>query len=249
MDRRRHCGAAAALALAALIPPAGAAQSALEPARVSFALAGDAPTPVALKTAYHVRLTSTWPQETAGDCRNGGEETLDGTLTRNADGTYSGSLARTTRLLFCGARRRGDRRGELRAHARREGQGHGQRCGGERRDQPERLVGADRVDTGAGARGGGDGRLSGGVQGRPPGDVSHHPPWGGGSAHHRGRGPADGAAGELRVDRRARLSAAQSLRFTSMSIMTAGGTSSKTTRRSTVRMTILSSGPLPLPRP
>jgi hypothetical protein len=85
MYRRRHFGAAAALVLAA------------------FALAGEAPAPTALKPAYHVRLTSTWPQEAAGACRNGGEETLDGTLERNADGTYSGSFARNTRLLFCGA--------------------------------------------------------------------------------------------------------------------------------------------------
>jgi hypothetical protein len=102
MDRRRHFWAAA-LMLAALIPSHGAAQSALRPARASFALVGEAPAPAALKTAYHVRLTSTWPQEAAGACRNGGEETLDGTLTRNADGTYSGSFARNTRLLFCGA--------------------------------------------------------------------------------------------------------------------------------------------------
>jgi hypothetical protein len=103
MDRRRHLGAAAALALAALIPSDGAAQSALRPARASFALAGEAPAPTALKAVYHVRLTSTWPQEAAGACRNGGEETLDGTLIRNADGTYSGRFARNTRLLFCGA--------------------------------------------------------------------------------------------------------------------------------------------------
>jgi hypothetical protein len=103
MYRRRHFGAAAALALAALIPSAGAGQSAFRPARASFASAGAAPAPAVLKTAYHVRLTSTWPQEAAGDCRNGGEETLDGTLTRKADGTYSGSFARNTRLLFCGA--------------------------------------------------------------------------------------------------------------------------------------------------
>jgi hypothetical protein len=100
MDRR-YFGAASAIAFASLILPAGAAQSALEPARVSFAARPT--TPAALKSAYHVRLTSTWPQEASGDCRNGGEETLDGTLTRNADGTYSGSLARSTRLLFCGA--------------------------------------------------------------------------------------------------------------------------------------------------
>jgi hypothetical protein len=103
MYRRRHFGAAAALGLAALIPSAGAGQSALRPARAAFAIAGDAPAPAALTNAYHVRLTSTWPQEAAGDCRNGGEETLDGTLTRNADGTYSGSFARHTRLLFCGS--------------------------------------------------------------------------------------------------------------------------------------------------
>jgi hypothetical protein len=102
MYRRRHFGTAAALALA-LIPSDGAAQSALRPARASFALAGEVPAPAALKTAYHVRLTSTWPQEAAGDCRNGGEETLDGTLTLNTDGTYSGSFTRNTRLLFCGA--------------------------------------------------------------------------------------------------------------------------------------------------
>ena len=103
MFRRRHFGAAAALALAALIPSDAAAQSALRPARASFALAGEAPAPSALKVAYHLRLTSTWPQEAAGDCRNGGEETLDGILVRNADGTYSGSFTRNTRLLFCGA--------------------------------------------------------------------------------------------------------------------------------------------------
>ena len=103
MYRGRHFGAAAALALAALLPAEGAAQGALRPARASFALTGEAPALAALKTAYHVRLTSTWPQEVVGACRNGGEETLDGTLTRNADGTYSGSFARSTRLLFCGA--------------------------------------------------------------------------------------------------------------------------------------------------
>jgi hypothetical protein len=103
MYRRRHFGAAAALGIAAMIPSAGAGQSALEPARASLAFAKTAPAPAALKTAYHVRLISTWPQEAAGDCRNGGEETLEGTLTRNTDGTYSGSFARNTRLLFCGA--------------------------------------------------------------------------------------------------------------------------------------------------
>ena len=101
MYRRRHFGAA--LALAALIPSAGAGERALWPAPASFTFVREAPAPAVLKTAYHVRLDSTWPQESAGDCRNGGEETLDGTLTRNTDGTYSGSFARNTRLLFCGA--------------------------------------------------------------------------------------------------------------------------------------------------
>lgn len=51
-----------------------------------------------------MRLTSTWPQEAAsGDCRNGGEEALGGTLTRSADGTYTGTFTRRTELLFCGA--------------------------------------------------------------------------------------------------------------------------------------------------
>src|SRR6266542_3446425 len=97
MYRRRHFGAA--LALAALIPSAGPGQSALRPAQASFTFVREAPAPAALKTAYHLRLSSTWPQEAAGDCRNGGEETLDGTLTRNPDGSYSGSFARHTRLL------------------------------------------------------------------------------------------------------------------------------------------------------
>ncbi len=45
------------------------------------------PTPPTLKAAYRVQLTSTWPQETtAGGCRNGGEETLEGMLSGNGDG-------------------------------------------------------------------------------------------------------------------------------------------------------------------
>jgi hypothetical protein len=52
---------------------------------------------------YQVLLTSAWSQETAGGCRNGGTETVEGALSRNADGTYSGSFVRRTELLFCGA--------------------------------------------------------------------------------------------------------------------------------------------------
>ncbi len=92
---------AAALALAGLTPTAGSAQSA---STVAFTLAeGAIPARPALKPVYHVRLTSTWPQETAaGGCRNGGEETIEGTLAREADGTYTGTFARRTELLFCG---------------------------------------------------------------------------------------------------------------------------------------------------
>jgi hypothetical protein len=96
---------AAALALGSLATSAAAQTVVDHPA--SFALRS-APAPVpastALKAAYRVRLTSTWPQETtAVDCRNGGEEMLAGTLTRNADGTYAGTFDRNTELLFCGA--------------------------------------------------------------------------------------------------------------------------------------------------
>jgi hypothetical protein len=97
---------AAALALGGFATSA-AAQSAAVDHPASLALRS-APAPVpastALKAAYRVRLTSTWPQQTTvGDCRNGGEETLAGTLTLNADGTYAGTFSRNTELLFCGA--------------------------------------------------------------------------------------------------------------------------------------------------
>jgi hypothetical protein len=95
---------AAALALGGVAAPA-VAQSPAPVAPASLTLtAPPRPAAGALKSAYRLRLTSMWPQQivTAG-CRNGGEETLDGTLTRNPDGTYSGSFARQTRLLFCGA--------------------------------------------------------------------------------------------------------------------------------------------------
>lgn len=95
---------AAALALGGLAAPA-AAQSPAPVAPASLTLtAPPMPGPGALKSAYRLRLTSTWPQQiVAAGCRNGGAETLDGTLNRNPDGTYSGSFARQTHLLFCGA--------------------------------------------------------------------------------------------------------------------------------------------------
>jgi hypothetical protein len=94
---------AAALALAGLTPMVGRAQSAATPPTITILLANGAmPERPALKPVYHVRLTSTWPQEAAGGCRNGGEETIEGTLAREADGTYTGTFARRTELLFCG---------------------------------------------------------------------------------------------------------------------------------------------------
>jgi hypothetical protein len=95
---------AAALALAGLTPMAGGAQSASGSRTIALSLAdGPMPARPALKPVYHVRLTSTWPQEAAaGGCRNGGEETIEGTLAREADGTYTGTFARRTQLLFCG---------------------------------------------------------------------------------------------------------------------------------------------------
>ena len=95
---------ATALALAGMIPCVGAAQAApTGRATALFVADGRAPAPAALKSAYRVRLTSTWPQEVEGaGCRNGGEETLEGELTRHADGSYTGTLHRRTELLFCG---------------------------------------------------------------------------------------------------------------------------------------------------
>ena len=62
------------------------------------------PPPGALKTVYRIRLTSRWPQDSvSAECRNGGLETVTGTLNRNTDGTYAGDFTRETRLVFCGA--------------------------------------------------------------------------------------------------------------------------------------------------
>ncbi|HET9726033.1 MAG TPA: hypothetical protein VFP28_03890 [Gemmatimonadales bacterium] len=98
---------AAVLVLSGAAATASAQASAADAASTSLALTAAAapdPLPSALKSEYHLRLTSRWPQESlSADCRNGGEETLDGTLSRNGDGTYSGRFTRETRLLFCGA--------------------------------------------------------------------------------------------------------------------------------------------------
>jgi hypothetical protein len=93
----------AAVLMLAVTPMAGKAQSATSAHTLALTLAvGDTPARPALKSDYHVRLTSTWPQEAASGCRNGGEETIEGTLAREADGTYTGTFDRRTELLFCG---------------------------------------------------------------------------------------------------------------------------------------------------
>jgi hypothetical protein len=81
------------------VPAAPAAAQA-----VAFSEAA-APRRPALAHAYHLRLESAWPQAGAvGDgCRNGGDEVVEGLLTRGPDGLYRGSLDRRTLLLFCGA--------------------------------------------------------------------------------------------------------------------------------------------------
>ena len=67
--------------------------------------AAAAPRRVTLASAYHVRLSSAWPQggPEGNGCRNGGDEIVEGELERGADGVYRGSFDRSTLLLFCGA--------------------------------------------------------------------------------------------------------------------------------------------------
>lgn len=105
MPRRTIPPLAAALALAGLTPISAAAQRSAAPTTIALLLADSAaPGRPALKSSYHVRLTSTWPQETTpAGCRNGGEESIEGTLVRRADGAYAGTFTRRTELLFCGA--------------------------------------------------------------------------------------------------------------------------------------------------
>jgi hypothetical protein len=59
----------------------------------------------ALEQDYRIRLVSDWPQLTSGGlaCLNGGQEVLEGTLTRTSDAGYSGTLRRTATIRFCGA--------------------------------------------------------------------------------------------------------------------------------------------------
>lgn len=106
MSRRRSHGPAIALALMALSSPALVAQSVAPATALALREATPSlPRPTLLKSAYRIHLRSTWPQLAAGPagCMNGGEETLDGTLTLGADGSYIGTFERHTQLLFCGA--------------------------------------------------------------------------------------------------------------------------------------------------
>lgn len=56
-----------------------------------------------LAASYTLNLVSDWPQlSVGGACFNGGQEALDGTLTRTAGGSYAGQLERRATILFCG---------------------------------------------------------------------------------------------------------------------------------------------------
>jgi hypothetical protein len=88
------------------------------PAAAQALAYGEAPEPRRpdrLPGAYHLRLESAWPQTVAAlaVCRNGGDEIVEGMLTRIADGTYRGSLDRRTLILFCGAHGAGGEACEL----------------------------------------------------------------------------------------------------------------------------------------
>jgi hypothetical protein len=65
---------------------------------------GPTPRPPTLAATYHLTLTSEWPGTGATEgCDNGGEEVVEGTLTRNSPGRYQGTFRRRTTLRFCGA--------------------------------------------------------------------------------------------------------------------------------------------------
>lgn len=107
MTTRRTLGLLSGLALTTLSTAPAVAQA------IAY---GEAPVPrPALLGAYHLRLESAWPQAVAAaeGCRNGGDEIVEGMLTRIADGTYRGSLDRRTLILFCGAHGAGGEACEL----------------------------------------------------------------------------------------------------------------------------------------
>jgi len=75
------------------------------PSIVLLAAATTAPAhpPAGLAATYQVRLESAWPRLLGAGCENGGNETVEGMLTRSPGGEYEGTFTRRTRLLFCGA--------------------------------------------------------------------------------------------------------------------------------------------------
>jgi hypothetical protein len=96
--KRRMLGLTSGVALTILLTAPAATQAIayreLPAPRAAAPLAG----------AYHLSLESAWPQLGGSGiaCRNGGDEMVRGMVTRNAGGTYEGTLDRTTLLFFCG---------------------------------------------------------------------------------------------------------------------------------------------------
>lgn len=96
-----------AIALALTQPlPAQEALAIAAPGRGELAVTGEGggPRNALLKESYQLRLVSDWPQLTSGDlsCVNGGQEVLEGRLTRNPSGGYNGQLTRKATIRFCG---------------------------------------------------------------------------------------------------------------------------------------------------
>lgn len=96
MMKQRMLGPTSAVALTMLLTAPAATQA------IAYREL-PAPRPVAaLADAYHLSLKSAWPQLAADGCRNGGDELVRGMVNRKADGTYEGTLDRSTLLFFCG---------------------------------------------------------------------------------------------------------------------------------------------------
>ncbi len=98
MMTRRMLGPTSGVALMLLVTAAAATQA------IAYREPAAPRGPAALAGAYHLSLRSDWPQlgRSGMACRNGGDETLRGMVTRNAGGTYEGTLDRSTLLFFCG---------------------------------------------------------------------------------------------------------------------------------------------------
>ncbi len=99
MTTQRILGLLSGLALTTLPAAPAAGQT------IALGEAAASRRPPLLADGYHLRLQSAWPQAgNAGEqCRNGGDEVVEGVLTRGADGAYHGRFDRRTLILFCGA--------------------------------------------------------------------------------------------------------------------------------------------------